>query len=139
MSAECVVAQPASQWQEVSPLSSVAPWLHKAFEDLQKLHQLGANWDGYGSPAVNPCVLEQGARILSALEIEGLPAPVICPVPGGGIQFEWEYAGRAMEIEVLPDGTIQYLAVEGGASEEDTLPAGSVDYTRRLLAWLIQG
>jgi len=139
MAEECVVVKTAVQWYGVSPILSASPWMRQAFADLSELRQLKDNWDGYSSPAIESRVLEQAGRVLSALEVEDAPSLSISPVPGGGVQLEWQCAGRELEIEILPDCTLQFLAVFGGGMEEGVVPSPSIDVIRCLFEWLLEG
>ena len=52
------------------------------------------------------------------------------------MQFEWELQGRALEIAVLPDGTMEFLAVnEDGSTTEGGL-VESHTQVPRLIRWL---
>jgi hypothetical protein len=106
---------------------------------LQNLAHLNPNWDGHGSPPINPSLISQAERILAAIETEASPVPHICPVPGGGVQLEWQHNGRELEIELLPDGSAQYLTVNGKDMDEGALGPSSVDRARRLMNWLLTG
>jgi hypothetical protein len=140
MSQVCVEPALTEQWSSVTPLSSAAPWMGAAFANLRELAELPVNWDGYHSPAIDPAIVEQAGRILSALEIENVPVPSIGPVSGGGLQLEWQFAGRELEIEVLPDRSVQVLLVNGKEMEEFALSSfNQVDEVRDLISWLVQG
>jgi len=41
----------------------------------------------------------------------GVNAPDLRPVPGGGLQLEWRFSARELEIGILPDATAEFLAV----------------------------
>jgi len=111
----------------------------KALDDLAALR---ANWDGYGSPAIQPAALESARRLLSAVEREGLPAPRIGPVSGGGIGIAWQTGQNELELEVLPDGALGYLHAtvdeETGeeVTQEGSLPPAFADQVRQIAAWV---
>ncbi|HLX64216.1 MAG TPA: hypothetical protein VKX17_23290 [Planctomycetota bacterium] len=96
-------------------------------ELLGKLAQLPSGWDGHDSPPIKTETIEQAERVLAALEAESAPAPHICPVAGGGVQLEWQHGGRELEIEILPDGSVQYLTVHGNDMDEGILPLPATD------------
>jgi hypothetical protein len=130
-----------AQWSSVAPLATAPPWL-KALAELARLPD---NWDGYGSPPLQPRALSTAIRLLSAIDADELPTPELCPVTGGGIGITWQLPPRRLEIEVLPDGSLEYLAVaaEPGAGVE-TIREGHLTSdrrrtVRRLLYWLVQG
>ena len=60
------------------------------------------------------------------------PLPSICPIEGGGIQFEWgSDEGKYLELEILDDSTILFIQGDdvGKCSVEDRLKV------RELLEW----
>lgn len=65
-----------------------------------------------------------------------IPSMRIDPVSGGGVQLEWGIGARSLEIEILPDGSVEYLVVEG----KDMLEGAVNDQTmlRLLLRWLMR-
>lgn len=128
-----------SQWSQVTPLPQASPWLTDMLRDVLSLGQLQTNWDSYGSPPLQPLVIEGAITFLKMLEIDQPPRPQICPVPGGGMQFEWHLPGRELEIEILPDGSMQYLAVaEDNQEMEGPLPVNRPSVVRGLVSWLMQ-
>lgn len=109
-------------------------WIRQADQKISELSQLPENWDGYGSRSIQQAAVEQASALLSKLASFNLPAPQIFPVPGGGIQLEFRQDSRELEIEILPDGSIEYLTVneEGQMSEGSVLP----NDVYRLAHWL---
>jgi hypothetical protein len=102
-----------------------------------------ANWDGYGSPPVQPAAMQTAHWLVATLEGLPLPTPQVCPVTGGGIEFTWRSDSREVGIEILPDGSAQYLAVATDlatgqeTTQEDSLPLDQPEYAKTLAAWLI--
>lgn len=88
----------------------------------------------------------EAARRLAPL-LAGFPPPHVAPIEGGGIQYEWTRRDRDrdVEIEVRPDGTLEYLRVEIGPGPalddfskmvEGPLSPDRPDEVRGLLEWL---
>lgn len=46
---------------------------------------------------------------LSQSPLELMPEPSVSPVSGGGLGFHWRADARDLEIEILPDGRVEYL------------------------------
>ena len=90
----------------------------EASAKLQQLKSLPPNWDSYGSCPIQPEVIEMASSLLTGLAKLDMPEPHIVPVPGGGIQFEWENSERGLEIEILPDKSIEYLLLEKEGMDE---------------------
>jgi hypothetical protein len=113
-------------------MSSVVP-------EMLKLAKLEKNWDSYGSPPPAMAFMEQVMAFLRSAEIEGIPAPDIVPVCGGGIQFEWQLPSTDFEISFLPDGAVSYLhmGTDGSVIEEGTfmmVASDRIDKLRRVLS-----
>lgn len=125
-----------NQWGGVTPISKANFWLRLAQRKISELAQLPENWDGYGSLPIQQPAIEQSADVLSILSNLDLPDPQIFPVPGGGVQLEFRQASRELEIEILPDGSIQFLIVQDGKMREGAVPYGSRGEIIRLAIWL---
>lgn len=144
-----VPGQRTAQWNRVTPRDAAPEWLMSALKALARLAHLAPDWDGYGSPRVRAAALQMAHRLVAILEqtpkTPPLPAPLICPVTGGGISFAWQLDARELEIEILPDGTAQYLVVTmdpaTGQEEayEGQLPLDQPAYGQQLAAWLVGG
>lgn len=117
---------------------------HPAPEDsLDRLAELPTNWDGYGSPPIGKSALQSARRLIEALDSFSMPMPEVRPVSGGGIQFEWRKAERELEVEILPDGSGSYLAVEREpasgreSANEQALPLDQPGFGYELATWLL--
>ncbi len=118
-------------------------WLSSALHRIRQISELPENWDSYGSTKVTSKALEASKTVLYQLHEEVLPDPFICPVPGGGIQFEWEVGTRELELEFMPNGSIEFLTVDKAAANlEDGMMEGVVDGFSSVVVlsnWLLQG
>lgn len=127
----------------VAPQSAAPEWLMPTLQALARLGDLANDWDGYGSPPIRPVALQAARRLVSALEPLSLPTPAVCPITGGGIGFTWQCNGRELDIEILPDGSAQYLAVTTDPAtgqaviREEPLTLDQPEYGQALTAWLI--
>lgn len=110
-----------------SLVSYINLWLEDSQDELHKLKELPENWDSYGSPRIKDISVTTTANLLIDLAKFGMPKPQIFPVSGGGLQLEWQRNMRELEIEVLPDGSIEYLKVyEDGEMTEDSIDKTNV-------------
>lgn len=127
-----------TQWGAITPLLAEADlWLRPAQRKISELAQLPENWDSYGSRSIQPAAIKQAADLIAYLSKFNLPSPHIFPVSGGGIQLEFEQGGRELEIEILPDGSLEFLKVdEKGEMQEGKVLSGSEPEIRRLVYWL---
>jgi hypothetical protein len=63
---------------------------------------------------------------------------MIVPVPGGGIQFEWQVDGKELEIEIRADGEIEYLKVCTDETTEESQVSSITDpLVKDLVGWLL--
>lgn len=130
-------AIPDSQWSGVTPKADDSQWLPTAQKKITELKQLPENWDSYGSRPIQPSAIEQAYELLAILSRLYIPRPEVFPVPGGGIQFEFQQDRRELELEILPDGSIGFLLVaETGEMREGTIPFGLRGDIYRLAYWL---
>lgn len=112
-------------------------WLHLAESKISELSKLPENWDSYDSRAIQQPAIEQATALLFKLANLNLPPPDIFPVPGGGLQLEFQQESRELEIEILPDGQTEYLTVnEDGQMSEGSISVGSQNELYRLAHWL---
>jgi hypothetical protein len=119
------------------PDETTATWLIKARDDIAQLKSLPNNWDSYGSPSIPTRLFENAKNFLCNLEFENISPPRVVPVSGGGLQFEWKYGNRELEVEFVEDIFVGYLKVisdqpvgEGQFSIRD------YDSGRLLIKWL---
>jgi len=112
-------------------------WLANASRKLSELSRYPNDWDSYGSPAISITALTNAIHFLSSFVFH-TPAPVIVPVPGGGIQFEWQAGRRELELEIDPNGRIEYLKVlEDETTEEGEMASIDDPTIQDLLEWLL--
>jgi hypothetical protein len=84
------------------------------------------NWDSYGSPHIQEVAAQRILEILSAAQTEYSPIPRIVPVSGGGMQVEWGVGNCELEVEALPDGSVEFLLVDGERTYEMPVPATQI-------------
>lgn len=134
----------ASSIDRVTLLADAGPWLVNTLRAITGLAGLGDNWDGYGSPPIRPAALESARRLVSAIEMEDLPTPSVGPVSGGGIGIVWRMSVRELQLEILPDGSAEFLvaAVDPMTGNETTqegrLSLPYTDQVRHLVGWLLK-
>src|SRR5260370_37162972 len=89
---------------------------------ISEFAQLPQNWDSYGSNPVTPDALRMARKFLSESPLALIPEPSVSPVSGGGLGFHWRVETRDLEIEFLPDGSVEYIKTvrtpEGSKSDE---------------------
>lgn len=126
------------QWSAVVPVHTLSSWQIAAVIGILKAANLPDDWDGYGSPPPLQSVVNASIRLLIGVNFDDLPNPYVIPVSGGGLQIEWSVAQRELELEILPDGSVEFLKAERGQPlEEGKLVPVSSSAIQPLLAWLI--
>ena len=114
MSSAVKRVQQGAQWSGVTfTLQDKASlWQRRVLGNLLRLKHLSQSWDTYGSPQLQYGAEAAAAELIASLSVLEPPLPHVAPVPGGGVQFEWEHGNRSLEIEVQPDGSMEYLVVD---------------------------
>ena len=127
-----------TQWSRVIPLERLNTWQVHALREIQSVASLPVNWDSAGSPPPTAKAIKTAINHLRRLtELRDLWNPHVAPVSGGGIQLVWVTASRQLDLEVLPNGTIEYLVSEGKTPKyEGQLKASDYEVTKVLAAWV---
>lgn len=90
------------------------PWFATKLERLDRLAALEDGWDGDGSSAPAPLVIDTARRLTAVLamlaEVAPTTAPQFVPTVAGGVDIVWHAGGWNVEIEIPPDGTIEVWA-----------------------------
>ena len=131
-----IQAKESSQSSEVVELETMSPGLEAAVRTVLKLSTLLPGWDGYRSPAIGTPAIAGALNVLGMMEGLTLPKPHVSPVAGGGVQIEWERAGKELELEFGRDGSLSYLATEPQGEEEGLLATEQRPKLWALLVWL---
>lgn len=120
-------------------------WIPRALARLAVVAALPDNWDDEGSPGTDPKILGAAVDLLRRIHLAdsiAIPAPGVCPIPGGGFQLEWEYGLKSLDLEFIDDKTLCFLTARQ-TPQGDILASG--EYPQRLLGetlkwldWLTQ-
>jgi hypothetical protein len=122
-----------SPWAQITPLIELGARAAGAVQMLREFARMPQNWDGYDSPPLTTGASHTAMELLAAIG-DGLAGVRIAPVSGGGVQFEWHIGARELELEILPEGSVQFLIVEGGQMQEgDVVTRATLE---ALLRWL---
>lgn len=112
-------------------------WLRKAMDKLEAFRKLPDNWDGYGGQRLDDQVYLRVRKFLARFGNWILPEPDIFPGSGGGIQFEWSFNQRELEIEFSESGKVCTLTVEAdNPVEESSFNIEELWRVDGLLTWL---
>ena len=135
---------PSTQWSEVTSLWRSQPWVADASRTMARMSTLNENWDGQGSPAPVRAVLDVMNRLIREIDTFELPTAHIGPVSGGGLGVEWRNGDRDLSLEILPDGSVEYLKAERTPTgfdmdhmEDGDIPNDRLGEVRALIRWLL--
>src|SRR6266568_9698908 len=130
-----------AQSQGITMLANQPLWLKSALAEVARIAALPTNWDSYGSPPLNEIMRQNGVQLLVSIEYEDFPPPSIVPISGGGLQIEWQYKRRELELEIVAGShQVLFLKVhEDDSAEEGTLSIIDRGTLQALLAWLRVG
>lgn len=137
---------PSAQWQRVTTLAGSPAWAVDAYRAISRLAELPSGWDTQASPPLQESAKDSASRVIEELErYDELPSPHIAPTVGGGLGIEWHHGPRELDVEILPDGSMEYLKTEvraiGGYQMEDgqVSPNSLREELRKLARWLMTG
>ena len=113
------VSQSAPEsWAFIQPGASLPPWptdetvafaWSKSFDELHRIRDLRNDWDGEGSEAPPPGLVDGAVTLAQWLESEGTPSPErILAGQNGTIYFEWHSQSGYVEIEVTSARDAEY-------------------------------
>ena len=128
-----------TQWSQVTSLFDQSLWTRAAQWQVEKLSMLSENWNSYGSPSISLQARRETLLLLPILGKLQMPEPKIFPVSGGGVQLEWKNKSCELELEVLPNGSIEFLAVDSvdGMFEDKISENNNVAEFARITAWFL--
>lgn len=114
------------------PVAGMAPWRREAIQKAIAFNRLAPNWDSYGSHAPGMAAMQTAVEFLRTVPGETLPVPMVVPVSGGGLHFEWTVGDRELEVAIAPSGAFEMLRVENGMP----LERENLGDLREVFAWL---
>ena len=103
----------------ITPYRDLDPEYRAVIDRVRRLTELPEGWDTYGSRGIQPEAVAAAAAVLMSAARSRMPAPVVGPVSGGGLQLEWNLANCAIEVEALPEGGLHYLLCPGDGPEAE--------------------
>ncbi len=98
-------------------LSPSHRWLASRLEaDINGMLQLPYGWDGENASRITMDAVKATVSLVWQVYDEPALAPLLFPLPGGGIQAEWHAARQSVEIEVDEEGSAHlFITDEQGA------------------------
>ncbi len=102
-------------------------------QQLDAMRGVGENWDGYHAAAPCAAAIDLAldfVRLIEAVRRGSRALPLhVGPTPPGGVLIDWEDDQKEHEIEISPDGAIEFLHTNKTTKQIDSrkfLPGGRV-------------
>lgn len=105
---------------------SVSDWLHEVAVNIDEVMLLPENWNSYGAAAIDR-YSGSNAKVLCELlsQRSVRTAPRVSASADGNLVLCWYIDNLSLEIEVMPDGTFDYMSLDELNDENDR--DGSLD------------
>ena len=117
-----------------------APWLYSALTELRELEHSGRLFRGLGDLRLTGHAVMQARLMLSSVEIENLPAPLVSPVPGGGLSVTWSVGPREIKYSFDPGGQAFFFKIEDDEmTGEGAIQNFASNEVTRQLQWMLNG
>lgn len=88
-------------------------WLDVIDVQVRDILDRPAGWNGPGSRPVRQTTLETLLGILTRLELSAENVPQLVAISSGGVQAEWHFDDRSIEVGVGSDGQLFAFVVHG--------------------------
>lgn len=105
-------------WSEQTFDQELPVWVEPTIERIVELVDLQPGWDSYDAKPPTIENVTMALQILSAVMSEGAQEPWIGPLPGGGIELDWQQPSGDIEIAVEGADSALFIGEQEIASEE---------------------
>lgn len=108
-----------------SPANAAATRWVKSESDLKSIRRYREDWDGFGSPAPDPILVDAAIRFLGKLRKDGIFEPPfrVALSPNGSICIEWQSKEEYVEAEIVSEYQIEWMhAINGRTPTHTTGP-----------------
>ncbi len=108
-----------ASWAKVSPqmgnvaIIAYAPWLCSALTQVREIEAEGQDVPGLGDLRVAVQTAKNARILLTTINIERLPSPIVSPVSGGGLSVTWSLGQRRSSCHLRRGGDAFYFRVLG--------------------------
>ncbi len=101
---------------------------------LKKIMELSDNWNSYGAKSFNNKIYYNTLKILNAIPKKFLNFYIV-PFDGG-IQFEWHYRNKYLELEISDKNNIEYLKIDNKNNEENEININNKKEIIKIIKWM---
>jgi len=111
----------------ISPETTVSmpAWLDQVGKGIEKIWELGRNWDGRGSAAVRRDVLSFALQMLWQTMLPNTAAPSLIPLGNGGVQLIWSNELAELAVEVIQPNDIYVYYIDRLTGSEREWQSGT--------------
>ena len=102
-----------AQWSGVVSIFNLDRRRIQVLKALFELRNLPEDWDSYESPPPTEYAMDAGCSFIANYLSDEDPMPSVSPVSGGGIQLSWKKQANELNLDILPDGRMEYLKSSG--------------------------
>lgn len=98
-----------------------ATWLPHVVDELECLLELPRNWNSYGAREISESSVSFTAQLAQELARACVVArPQVSATADGNAVLCWYKGETSVEMEVLPSGAVEFVAMRGDQGEEGT-------------------
>lgn len=90
----------------------------KIIERLAPIFALTDNWDGRGAMQINQDSIRRALETVILAQRASAQVPHFVPTLAGGLQLEWHLRNLDIEIEMTPEGRIDFFLEQDGELSE---------------------
>ena len=102
-------------------LALPAPWLPTIVEELVALLELPRNWNSYQAAEISESSVSFAAQLARELVAAGVTSsPHVSASADGNAVLCWYDGELSIEMEVLPSGAVDFVAMQGDQGQEGT-------------------
>lgn len=98
---------------------STSSWLYSALEQVRELEASGRLIRGMGDFRITDQTAMRARIVLSTIDANFLPTPLVSPVSGGGLTITWSVGEKEVKLAFEPSGETACLKIQGDEVVED--------------------
>ncbi len=100
--------------------NALPQWAKPVFESLASRWGTERGWDGYKAQPTNLALVAELMNCLEEAIPAGAKAPIVTPLPDGGVQAEWHKGDMTLEIVVAADEAPRYFSYDSESHSEQS-------------------
>lgn len=100
-------------------------WFIPVLRGFANVLTLPENWDGEGATKIDRGAVNRAVAAVDQLLVDGeAQAPSVVPTPDSGVQLEWHFGRKDLEVEFCPNGHAEFYYFDEASGEEHEGPVG---------------